>query len=361
MDAPRAPPVRIRHGFLDCSVASEPLDATTRPDTLLNLAMIKTIIGIALAATLAAMPALAQSERWPVRPVKLVVPFAPGGTTDLIARAMADRLSRELGQPVIVDNKGGASGAIGSDFVAKALPDGYTIGMATVTTHAVNPAVFPKLAYNVLRDLTPVTQLVSVPNVLTISPRLGISTMAEFLSKEKEQSGKFTYGSPGPGSEANLMGELFNQSAGARLLHVPYRGSGPALQDAMAGQIDAVFDNLPSSLPFIQTDKLRALAVAAPRRIAQLPAVPTFEEVGLKPVNDSSWFGLVAPAKTPPDIVNKLQAASAKVLATPEMVATMEKFAGVGVGSKPEVFKALLERELQKFKALADAGNIRLE
>ncbi|MCZ2499081.1 ABC transporter substrate-binding protein [Xylophilus sp. Kf1] len=325
--------------------------------------MNKTFLGLALAAAAAvtALPALAQSDTWPTRPIKLVVPFAPGGTTDLIARAMADRLTRELGQPVVVDNKAGASGAIGSDFVAKSTPDGYTIGMATVTTHAVNPAVFPKLAYNVLRDLAPVTQLVSVPNVLTVSPRLGVSTMAEFLAREKDQSGKLTYGSPGPGSEANLMGELFNQAASAHLLHVPYRGAGPALQDAMAGQIDAVFDNLPSSLPFIQTDKLRALAVAAPRRIPQLPAVPTFEEVGLKPVNDSSWFGLVAPARTPADIVNKLQSASARVLASPDMVATMERFAGVGVGSRPEVFKALLERELKKFKALADAGNIRLE
>ena len=322
----------------------------------------RTLAAVATAVAAATvLPALAQTDAWPARPIKLVVPFAPGGTTDLIARAMADRLTRELGQPVVVDNKAGASGAIGSDFVAKAAPDGYTIGMATVTTHAVNPAVFPKLAYNVLRDLAPVTQLVSVPNVLTVSPKLGVTDMAQFLAREKEQSGKLTYGSPGPGSEANLMGELFNQAARTRLLHVPYRGAGPALQDAMAGQIDAVFDNLPSSLPFIQTDKLRALAVAAPRRIPQLPAVPTFEEVGLKPVNDSSWFGLVAPAKTPADIVNKLQAASARVLASADMVATMDKFAGVGVGSKPEVFKALLESELRKFKALADAGNIRLE
>ena len=322
----------------------------------------RTLAAVATAVAAATvLPALAQTDAWPARPIKLVVPFAPGGTTDLIARAMADRLTRELGQPVVVDNKAGASGAIGSDFVAKAAPDGYTIGMATVTTHAVNPAVFPKLAYNVLRDLAPVTQLVSVPNVMTASPKLGVTDMAQFLAREKEQSGKLTYGSPGPGSEANLMGELFNQAARTRLLHVPYRGAGPALQDAMAGQIDAVFDNLPSSLPFIQTDKLRALAVAAPRRIPQLPAVPTFEEVGLKPVNDSSWFGLVAPAKTPADIVNKLQAASARVLASPDMVATMDKFAGVGVGSRPEVFKALLESELRKFKALADAGNIRLE
>ena len=353
--------------FLDCGIALDGAAGASGPDpdptstSTPNPAMINILLGLALAASVVSLPARAETGSWPTRPIKLVVPFGPGGTTDLIARAMADRLTRELGQPVIVDNKAGASGAIGSDFVAKAAPDGYTIGMATVTTHAVNPAVFPKLSYDVLRDLAPVTQLVSVPNVMTVSPRLGVTTMAEFVAGAKARSGRFTYGSPGPGSEANLMGELFNQSAGTRVLHVPYRGSGPALQDAMAGQIDAVFDNLPSSLPFIQTDRLRALAVAAPRRIPQLPAVPTFEEVGLKPVNDSSWFGLVAPAKTPADIVGRLQAASARVLATPDMVATMDKFAGVGVGSKPEVFKALLERELKKFKTLADAGDIRLE
>jgi len=316
---------------------------------------------LTLVTAMAVVPVIAHADTWPSRPIKLIVPFAPGGTTDLIARAMADRLTRELGQAVVVDNRAGASGAIGSDAVAKALPDGYTLGMATVTTHAVNPAVFSKLQYKVLRDLAPVTQLVSVPNVMTVSPNLGVTTMAQLLSNEKSRTGKLTYGSPGPGSEANLMGELFNQSAKTNILHVPYRGSGPALQDAMAGQIDAVFDNLPSSLPFIQSGKLRALAVAAPKRIPQLPDVPTFEEVGLKAVNDSSWFGLVAPAKTPVDIVHKLQEASAKVLAMPDMVTTLEKFAGVPVGSKPDAFKRLLEAELKKFEVLADTSGIKLE
>ena len=308
---------------------------------------------------MAVLPAVAQTAAWPTRPVKLIVPFAPGGTTDLIARAMADRLTRELGQPVVVDNRAGASGAIGSDAVAKAPADGYTIGMATVTTHAVNPAVFPKLTYNVLRDLAPVTQLVAVPNVLTVSPKLNVSTLAQLLAKAKESPAGLSYGSPGTGSEANLMGELFNVSAKTQLLHVPYRGAAPALQDAMAGQIALVFDNLPSSLPLVQTGKLNALAIAAPKRIPQLPDVPTFAEAGLPAVNDSSWFGFVAPAKTPPDIVNKLQAASAKVLGNPEMIALLDKFAGVPVGSTPQEFQSLLESELKKFKAVAD--NIKWE
>ncbi|MGO4391176.1 Bug family tripartite tricarboxylate transporter substrate binding protein [Variovorax sp. M-6] len=321
--------------------------------------MRKLLLSVAAAGLLAPLASLAQS--WPTRPIKLIVPFAPGGTTDIIARTMADRLSRELGQPVVVDNRAGASGAIGSDAVAKAAPDGYTIGMATVTTHAVNPAVFGKLSYNVLRDLAPITRLVSVPNVMTVGPGAGVSSMPQLVAAARAKPEKLTYGSPGAGSEANLMGELFNQSAQVKLLHVPYKGSAPALQDAMAGQIDVVFDNLPSSLPFIQGGKLKAMAVAAPKRIALLPDVPTFAEAGLAPVNDTSWFGLVAPAKTPPEIVNRIQAASAKVLATADVRATIEKLGGEPVGNRPDEFAAELRGELAKFKQLADTSGIRLD
>jgi tripartite-type tricarboxylate transporter receptor subunit TctC len=321
--------------------------------------MKKFLLAVAVAAF--ALPFAATADTWPSRPIKLIVPFAPGGTTDIIARTMADRLTRELGQPVVVDNRAGASGAIGSDAVARAAPDGYTIGMATVTTHAVNPAVFSKLSYDVVRDLAPITRLVSVPNVMTVSPAAGVSTMAQMVAAAKAKPGKMSYGSPGRGSEANLMGELFNKSAQVSLLHVPYKGSAPALQDAMAGQIDVVFDNLPSSLPFIQGGKLRALAVASPKRIALLPDVPTFAEVGLAPVNDTSWFGMVAPAKTPLEIVNRIQAASAKVLAQPEVRATIEKLGGEPVGNKPEEFAAQLRSELDKFKRLADTSGIKLD
>jgi tripartite-type tricarboxylate transporter receptor subunit TctC len=321
--------------------------------------MKKTLLATLVLALATPVAALAQS--WPSRPIKLIVPFSAGGTTDIVARTVADRLGRELGQPVVVDNRAGAAGAIGSDLVAKAAPDGYTIGMATVTTHAVNPAVFKKLAYDVLRDLAPVTQLVAVPNIMTVRPAPELADMAKFVAVAKAAPGKLSYGSPGPGSEANLMGELFNHSAGVKLMHVPYKGAAPALQDAMAGQIDVVFDNLPSSLPFVQGGKLRALAVAAPQRIPQLPNVPTFAEVGLSSVNDTSWFGLVAPAKTPADIVRRIQEASAKVLAQPDVQQTLDKFGGVAVGSKPEAFTALLRSELAKFKQLADTSGIQLD
>ena len=306
-------------------------------------------------------PSAGYAQTWPTRPIKLIVPFAAGGTTDIIARTMADKLTRELGQPVVVDNRAGASGAIGSDFVAKSAPDGYTIGMATVTTHAVNPAVFTKLSYNVLQDLAPITRLVSVPNVVTAGPAPKVKTMPELIALAKAKPGILTYGSPGPGSEANLMGELFNMSAQVKLMHIPYKGAAPALQDAMGGQIDVVFDNLPSSLPFIQSGKLIALAVASPKRLALLPEVPTFAEVGLASVNDTSWFGLVAPAKTPPEIINRIQQAAAKILAQPDTQATIEKLGGVGVGNTPAEFGSQLRAELEKFKKLANSSNIKLD
>ncbi len=314
------------------------------------------------AASVALLPSLSAAQAWPARPLRLIVPFPPGGTTDIVARTIADRLGQALGQTVIVENKPGAAGAIGADAVAKAAPDGYVLGMATVTTHAINPAVFSKLPYDVLRDLTPVTRLVSVPNVLTVSPRLGVKTMAEFLALVRSKpTGTYTYGSAGTGSEANLMGELFNQAAGVSLRHIPYRGSAPALQDAMGGQVDAVFDNLPSSLTFIQSGRLQAMAIAAPKRLASLPDVPTFAEVGLAPVNDSSWFGLVTTGKTPPEVVNRIHAAVVQVLAQPEIREAFAKFSGEPVGNRPEEFTAQLKAELDKFRQLATNSGIKLD
>ena len=316
-----------------------------------------------LAGVLAALviPMSAHAQDWPNRPIKLIVQFPPGGTTDIIARTMSEGLSKELGQPVVVENRPGATGAIGSDAVAKAPPDGYMIGMATVTTHAINPAVFTKLPYDVLRDLSPITRLVSVPNVMVVNPGLKVANMAQMTALAKTKTGQLTYGSPGPGSEANLMGELFNLTAQVKLTHIPYKGSAPALQDAIGGQIDAVFDNLPSSLPFIQSGRLQALAVASPKRLTILPDVPTFAEAGLTPVNDSSWFGLVAPGKTPPDIVNRIQAASVKVLALPEVRARIAQLGGEPVGNRPAEFTAQLRAELDKFKKLADSSGIKLD
>jgi tripartite-type tricarboxylate transporter receptor subunit TctC len=324
--------------------------------------MTKHLLPTLLAAlTLFAASSQSLAQTWPQKPIKIIVQFPPGGTTDIIARTMSSRLTQELGQTVVVENRPGASGAIGSDAVAKAAPDGYTLGMATVTTHAVNPAVFSKLPYDVMRDLAPITRLVAVPNVMTVSPNLQVTTMAQMVAIAKAKPGKVSYGSAGLGSEANLMGELFNVTAQVQLLHVPYKGSAPALQDAMGGQIDAVFDNLPSSLGFIQSGRLKALAVASSKRLAILPDVPTFAEVGLAPVNESSWFGLVAPAKTPADVINRIQAACAKILAMPDVRATLANLGGEPVGNSPDEFAEQLRSELTKFKRLADAANIKLD
>ena len=320
------------------------------------------IFAAVFAAAVLAVPAVSTAQAWPSRPIKIVVQFPPGGTTDIIARTISDRLAQELGQPVIVDNRPGASGSIGSDAVAKAAPDGYTIGMATITTHAINPAVFKKLPYDVMRDLAPITRLVSVPNVVAVSAALPVKSMPEFIAMAKAKpAGAVTYGTAGLGSEGNLMGELFNQSAGVKLLHIPYKGSAPAIQEAMGGQIDLVFDNLPSSLPFIQSGKLRALAVASPKRVSVLPDVPTFAEVGLAPVNSSSWFGLIAPAKTPKEIIDRIHAASVKVLAQPEVRAAIAKLGGEPVGNRPEEFTAQIVADLDKFKRLADSSGVRLD
>jgi tripartite-type tricarboxylate transporter receptor subunit TctC len=324
--------------------------------------MTKYLLPTLLAAlTLFAASSQSLAQTWPQKSIKIIVQFPPGGTTDIIARTMSSRLTQELGQTVVVENRPGASGAIGSDAVAKAAPDGYTLGMATVTTHAVNPAVFSKLPYDVMRDLAPITRLVAVPNVMTVSPNLQVTTMAQMVAIAKAKPGKVSYGSAGLGSEANLMGELFNVTAQVQLLHVPYKGSAPALQDAMGGQIDAVFDNLPSSLGFIQSGRLKALAVASSKRLAILPDVPTFAEVGLAPVNESSWFGLVAPAKTPADVINRIQAACAKILAMPDVRATLANLGGEPVGNSPDEFAEQLRSELAKFKRLADAAHIKLD
>jgi tripartite-type tricarboxylate transporter receptor subunit TctC len=324
--------------------------------------MSHSIVATVVAAAAFALPAFGHAQAWPSRPIKIVVQFSPGGTTDIIARTMADRLAQELGQPVIVDNRPGASGSIGSDAVAKAAPDGYTIGMATVTTHSINPAVFKKLPYDVMRDLAPITRLVSVPNVLAVSAALPVKSMPELIAMAKAKpTGTVTYGSAGLGSEGNLMGELFNQSAGVKLLHIPYKGSAPAIQEAMGGQIDMVFDNLPSSLPFIQSGKLRALAVASPQRVSVLPDVPTFAEAGLAPVNSSSWFGLIAPAKTPKAVIDRIHAASVKVLAQPEVRTAIAKLGGEPVGNRPDEFTVQIVADLDKFKRLADSSGVRLD
>ncbi|MBO4120067.1 tripartite tricarboxylate transporter substrate binding protein BugE [Cupriavidus gilardii] len=313
----------------------------------------------ALAAGLS-FQAAAQGS-YPTKPITLVVPFPAGGTTDIVARIVADKLGQQLGQAVVVDNRGGAGGSIGTSYLAKATPDGYTIGIATASTHGINPAIYPRLQYDATKDFTTITNLASVPNVMSIHPSVKANDMKAFIALAQSQPNKLAYGSAGNGSVSHMMGELFKMSSKTELLHVPYKGVGPALNDTLANQVQILFDNLPSSLPFIQGGKLRALAVAAPKRVPTLPNVPTFAELGLAEVNDSSWFGLIAPANLPADIQTRLHDAAVKVLAMPEVKEKFEKLGATPVGDTPAQFATQIKNEVAKNKRIAAAAKISMD
>ena len=318
-------------------------------------------IGILPVAAMLATPQLADAQDYPTKPIRLIVPFPPGGTTDIVARLVADKLSQKLGQPVVVDNRAGAGGSIGADLIAKAPPDGYTLGIATVSTHAVNPAANPKITYNPLTDFIAITNLAAVPNVIEIHPSVPAKNMKEFIALLKKEPGKWSFASSGQASIGQMMGELFLHATGTEMVHIPYKGAGPAINDMLGGQVKIMFDNLPSSLPHIKAGKLIALAVAAPKRLGVLPDVPTLAELGYPSVNDQAWYGLVAPAKTPEAIVKKVYEATVAVLRTPDI---MEKFALQGatpVGNTPAEYLAQIKAEYEKMSVIVKKKGITLE
>ncbi|WP_454735273.1 tripartite tricarboxylate transporter substrate binding protein BugE [Cupriavidus necator] len=325
----------------------------------------KAVIHAGAAACLAALglahAGLAQAQSYPNKPIRLIVPFAAGGTTDIVARAVSEALGRELGQPVVVENRGGGGGAIGADALAKSAPDGYTLGIATVSTMATNPATNPKNPYDPLKDFAPITNLVNVPNVLTVNPKVPAKTLKEFVALLKTSPGKYSYASAGKGSISHLDGELFKDITKTDMVHIPYRGSGPALNDTLAGQVNAQFDNLPSSMPHIQAGKLRALAVAAPKRVEGLPDVPTFAEAGMKDMNNMAWYGLVAPAGTPAAIVTRVHDAAVKALQDPNTKRRLADSGAYTDGNTSAQFAAQIKRELDLRKKIAHDQNITLE
>lgn len=325
----------------------------------------KAVIHAGAAACLAALglahAGLAQAQSYPNKPIRLIVPFAAGGTTDIVARAVSEALGRELGQPVVVENRGGGGGAIGADALAKSAPDGYTLGIATVSTMATNPATNPKNPYDPLKDFAPITNLVNVPNVLTVNPKVPAKTLKEFVALLKTNPGKYSYASAGKGSISHLDGELFKDITKTDMVHIPYRGSGPALNDTLAGQVNAQFDNLPSSMPHIQAGKLRALAVAAPKRVEGLPDVPTFAEAGMKDMNNMAWYGLVAPAGTPAAIVTRVHDAAVKALQDPNAKRRLADSGAYTDGNTSAQFAAQIKRELDLRKKIAHDQNITLE
>jgi tripartite-type tricarboxylate transporter receptor subunit TctC len=286
------------------------------------------------------------AQAWPAKPVRLIVPFAPGGTTDIVARVVGERLGRELGQSAIIENRVGGGGTVGADYVAKSPPDGYILGIATVSTLATNPAMIAKMPYDAAKDFQPVINLVNVPNVMNVNPgKFPVKDMAEFVGILKRNPGKYSYGSGGAGSISHLDVELFKVLTGTFMVHIPYRGSGPAMNDVIAGQVDAQIDNLPSSLPHIKAGKLKALAVMAERRVDVLPEVPTFAEAGLKDANNMAWYGLLAPAGTPRDIIEKIRAAAIRTLADPDTRKRLMDSGAVIDGGSMEAFSAKIARE----------------
>lgn len=314
-----------------------------------------------LLAGLAACTAASAQNAYPHKPIKLLVPFAAGGTTDLIARIVAEPLGRALGQPVIVENKGGGGGSIGAAETARAQPDGYSLGVATVSTTATNPALNPKIPYNVLTDFSPIINIAATPNVIAAHPQFPAKNYQEFLAEIRKNPEKHSYASPGTGSITHLMMEMYKLSTGTQVIHVPYRGSGPALNDAVAGQVPLIFDNLPSALGFIKDKRLVPLVVAAPQRVAALPDVPTFKEVGLEPVNRMAYYGIVGPKNLPREIVDKINAATRKVLQDPAVKKRIEETGAIIVANTPEQFFEEIKAEYQVYKHVVDKQNLKMD
>ncbi|MEJ7929098.1 tripartite tricarboxylate transporter substrate binding protein BugE [Ramlibacter sp. AN1015] len=316
---------------------------------------------LAAAAALCVLGA-GQAQTFPERPIKLIVPFAPGGSTDLAARLVAEYGSRELGQPIVVENKAGAGGSVGMEMVAKAKADGYTLGMATVSTHGSNPAVYgAKLKYHPVKDFAPVTNVATTPSVFAVHPKVPAATMKEFIAKAKAEPGKFSFASPGAGSLGHANIEHFMHLAGIEMLHVPYKGAGVAMNDALAGQVDAITDNLPSALSNIKAGRLRALAVLSDKRSPALPDVPTYGELGYPQMGTGGWFGVVAPAGTPPEVVARLNAAIHKAMQHPEFIRKMDESGASLIPGTPAEFGKQIEQAMARYARVAEVAKISLD
>jgi tripartite-type tricarboxylate transporter receptor subunit TctC len=302
----------------------------------------------------------ASADTYPSRQIRLIVPFAPGGSTDLIARLVGDQMTRELGQPVVVENRGGAGGALGTAEVARATPDGYTLAVATVSTVIVYLATREKPDYT-LESFQPITNMASMPNVVTVNPKFPAKNLTEFLAVLKASPGKYTYATSGVGSINHMLGESLQSYAGVKIVHVPYKGSGPAMQDVMAGQVDILFDQFPSSKTYIDARKLKPVGVISPQRVPGYPNVMTMEEAGMKGFTDEAWYGLMAPAKTPPEVMARLVDAMKKVLAKPELRKRLEDLGARPVGNSSAEFTAQIRSEGKRMKKLVKERNIKLE
>jgi tripartite-type tricarboxylate transporter receptor subunit TctC len=300
----------------------------------------------------------AQAQNFPHKPMKIIVPFAAGGSTDMVARLLAERMTHLLGQPVMVENRAGGGGTLGADAVAKAAPDGHTLLMATVSTHGASPAIYKKIPYDPIKDFQPITNVMSVPSVLAVNPAVPAKTLKEFIALAKASPGKYSFATPGIGSLGHANVENFAHLAGIDMLHVPYKGAGPAMNDVLGGQVDVLTDNLPSSLPHIQSGKLRALAVLSPKRAKMAPDVPTYRELGFEDLTEGGWFGLMAPAGTPQPIVKKLMETAHKAMDDAGYKAKAETISGIHMANTPEEFAVQIKAALTRYQRIAKAANI---
>jgi tripartite-type tricarboxylate transporter receptor subunit TctC len=324
---------------------------------------------LGLIAALGLWSAMSQTHAqtpWPSKPVRIVVPFAPGGTTDILARAVAPELTKAFGQTFFVENKAGAGGNLGADVVAKSPADGYTLLMGTVGTHGINKALYDKMPFDPVKDFAPITLVAAVPNVMIMNTEkargMGINNVMDFIKYAKAHPAQLNMASSGNGTSIHLAGELFKSMSGTFMLHFPYRGSSPALLDMLAGNMDVMFDNLPSSMPHIKSGKLKALAVTSSQRSAALPDVPTIEEAGkLKGFEASSWFGLLAPAGTPNDVVQRIQQETAKALNTPAIKEKMLAQGAIPSGNTPQEFAKLIDSEIRKWAQVVKASGAKVD
>jgi tripartite-type tricarboxylate transporter receptor subunit TctC len=324
-------------------------------------------IATASLAVLAALPGLAVAQNaaaWPSHPIHLVVPFTPGGSTDILARAIGQKLSEAWGQPVVIDNMPGAGGSIGADRVAKAAPDGYTLLMGHIGTLAVTPSIYPNLPYDPIKSFAPVAWIARVPNVLVVHPSVPAKNVRELIALAKSQPGKLNYGSGGNGSAAHIATEYLKLQSQIFMVHVPYRGTAPAVTDLVGGQIQLMFTGAPAVMPFVKGGQLRALAVSSPKRLAAFPDLPTVAESGMKELagfEADQWYGIVAPAATPRDIITKLNTQINASLNAPELKARLQAEGAEATPNTPEVFGKLIATEIERWRPVVKAGKVRSE